>query len=187
MVTKVAVNRLSEIAALFLRVGNTTFGGGDPTITALQRELVERRRAISPEQFAMVYALARITPGTNMLAFCAGAGWLLRGWRGAMLAVAAVTVPSSLLGIFLLEMFERLLANPMAALSIGAMIAAAVGLMFAGAWLLARPHLTARSAVRTILIASGAFLAVWMNWLSPVQVLAAAGAVGYFWREPDPS
>jgi chromate transporter len=184
MVSKVAVNRLSDIAELFLRVGNTTFGGGDPTITALQRELVERRRSLSPEQFAMVYALARVTPGTNMLAFCAGAGWLLRGWRGAIVAVAAVTVPSSLLGILLLEAYERLLANPVAALAMGAMIAAAVGLMFAGAWLLARPHVTRSSWARTLLIASGAFLAAAMNWLSPLQVLVVAGVVGYFWGEP---
>ena len=78
--------RLRALAGIFLRIGNTTFGGGDPTIAALERELVERRRVVTAEEYGVTYALCRVTPGTNMLAFCAGIGWLLRGWPGAALA-----------------------------------------------------------------------------------------------------
>lgn len=175
---------LGVISSVFLRIGNTTFGGGDPTIVALQRELVEHRGALSAERYALVYALARITPGTNMLAFCAGAGWFLRGWPGAVIAVAAVTVPSSLLGIVLLNAFELLLANPIASVAIGAMIAAAVGLMFAGAWLLARPYIGRSTWLRSGVVLTGAFVLAWTNLLSPIQVLALAAIAGFFWREP---
>ena len=63
-----------RMTALFLRVGNLTFGGGDPTMSALYAELVTNRRWMSNETYGLIYALARITPGTNMLAFCAAAG-----------------------------------------------------------------------------------------------------------------
>ena len=73
--------RLSDIALLFLRIANTTFGGGDPTMAALQREY-DRRNWIDADQFSVAFGLARITPGTNMVAFCAATGWYLRGMAG---------------------------------------------------------------------------------------------------------
>src|SRR5579872_3489231 len=59
---------------IFLRVGNLTFGGGDPTMAALQSELVHTRGWLTAEQYALIYGLARITPGTNLLAFSAASG-----------------------------------------------------------------------------------------------------------------
>lgn len=176
---------LRPLTGIFFRIGNTTFGGGDPTIAALQRELVEDRRAMAPEQFGVVYALARITPGTNMLAFCAGAGWMLRGWLGALIAVTVVTLPSAIIAVLLLNVFETLMRNPVASAGISAMIAAAVGLMFAASYLLVRPHLAISKLARTAVLAGGAFLLVWKHVLSPVQVLALAAAVGFFWPEPS--
>jgi chromate transporter len=171
------------LAGLFFRIGNTTFGGGDPTVAALQRELVDQRRSITPEEYGVLYALARVTPGTNMLAFCAGAGWLLHGWLGAILAVTAVTLPSAILAVLILKAFEALMRNPVAAAAISAMIAAAVGLMFAAAWLLLRPQLARRRLLRTLLIAVAAFVLVWKSVLSPVQVLGLAALTGFLWKD----
>ena len=180
--------RLRALAGIFLRIGNTTFGGGDPTIAALERELVERRRVVTAEEYGVTYALCRVTPGTNMLAFCAGIGWLLRGWPGAALAVAAVTIPSAILAVVIVSAFEALMTHPGPASAISAMVAAAVGLMFAGAWLLARPHLRGRTWLRTAVIGLAAFACVWKNVLSPFQALAAAAVIGFFWpEEPDPA
>ncbi len=81
-------------------------GGGDPTITVLQRELLERRKWLDEEQFALSYSLARVTPGTNVLAFCAASAWILGGWIGAMAAVFAASVPSPLLAVWLTVAFE---------------------------------------------------------------------------------
>jgi chromate transporter len=176
---------LGELTALCLRIGATTFGGGDPTIAALQRELVERRRVLPRDRFGVLFALARITPGTNMLAFCAGAGWMLSGWPGAAVAVTAMALPSAVIAVLLLYAFEELLKNAVAAAGIASMIAAAVGLMFAASYLLVRPHLGRSKLLRTALLAAGAFVVAWKQLLPPVQVLGLAAVVGYFWPEPD--
>ncbi len=175
---------LRLLTRIFLRIGNTTFGGGDPTIAALQRELVDRRRAITPHQYSILYALARITPGTNMLALCAGAGWTLSGWAGALIAVLAVTVPSAVIAVLLVTGFERVAQSFVAATAIRAMIAAAVGLMLAAALLLLRPHVRRSTLLRTASLASGSFVLVWKQILPPVQVLACAAILGYLWPEP---
>src|SRR5678815_5612358 len=63
---------LRRFALLLLRVANLTFGGGDPTMAALHRELVVKRGWLPPDRYGLIYSLARATPGTNLLAFCAG-------------------------------------------------------------------------------------------------------------------
>jgi hypothetical protein len=62
---------LKQLTWIFLRVGSLTFGGGDPTMAALQSELVVTRGWLTGEQYALIYGLARITPGTNLVAFSA--------------------------------------------------------------------------------------------------------------------
>src|SRR6185503_16479445 len=91
---------LRRLVLLFLRVGNLTFGGGDPTMAALQRELVVSREWISAERYALIFGLARATPGTNLLAFTAGVGWQLARWRGALLAVVAGSIPCAAAFVF---------------------------------------------------------------------------------------
>ena len=82
---------LKKLTEIFFRIGNTTFGGGYVTIGMLGRELVDTRRWISAEKFDLAFALARVTPGTNLIAFCAAIGALICGVAGAVAAVVALT------------------------------------------------------------------------------------------------
>src|SRR3984885_15761315 len=97
--------RLIDVTTLFFRVGVTVFGGGDPTIAILQREFY-RRDWLSPEKFAIAFGLARLTPGTNVLAFCAAAGWYILGVGGALAAVLAITIPASALVVWLTRAYD---------------------------------------------------------------------------------
>ena len=118
-----------------------------------------------------------------MLAFCAGAGWTLRGWAGALIAVTAVTLPSAIIAVLLLTAFEALANNPVAAEAIRTMIAAVVGLMFAASFLLLRPHLRRTRWFRTAVLAFGSFVLVWKQMVSPLQILALAAMIGFLWPE----
>jgi chromate transporter len=178
---------LRALAFLHLRVGNLTFGGGDPTMAVLQREMVNRRHWLSAEQYGLAYGLARITPGTNLLAFCAAAGWYLQGWRGAAATVLAVTLPSALLVVILTHAYQVWRGSTLAAGVIAGTVAAAVGMMMAGAWLLVRPHLGKRRFLRTTVFVAGAALLSFCSWLSPIQVLALAALAGFLWRGSDPA
>lgn len=176
---------LGQITAIFLRIGNLTFGGGDPTMAALHRELTVRRGWLSQDRFGLAYSLARITPGTNMMAFCAGTAWMLRGWLAAILAVLAVTVPSAVLVVWLTNVYEAAQANRLARGAIGAVLAAAVGMMLAAALLLARPQSGAKNVLRTaLLVLVPAFLTLRYP-ISPVWALVLAAAAGYLWKEAD--
>lgn len=150
-------------------------------MAALYTELVAARRWLAPEKYGLVYALARITPGTNILAFCAGVAWELCGWPGAALAVAAVTLPACTIAILLTAAYEGLKSNPLAMAAIGGTLAAAVGMMMTGAWQLLVPHLKPGKWRRAVLFfAAGLVLAF---RLSPIQVLALAAVAGWFWED----
>jgi chromate transporter len=181
----VSLRRLSLIC---LRVSNLTFGGGDPTMAALQSELVTRQGWLPAEKYVLVYALARITPGTNILAFCAGAAWELKGWPGAILAVLAATVPSAIVVVLLTAGYESLQHNPRAMAAIAGTLAAAVGMMALSAWQLLRPHLQSRRALRmlrALLLAATSALLAYRFRVSPIVVLGLAALAGFFWRAPE--
>jgi chromate transporter len=174
---------LAALTAVFLRIGNLTFGGGGPTVAAFQRELVARRKWLSQEQYGFCYALSRITPGTNLFAFCTAAGWLLRGWRGGILALLVTSVPSCVLVALLTVGFDSWSQNRWVAIGIEGALAATVGMLLATFWIILRPYVTRTGWRRTALIA-GASIALSLGaGLSPIPVLALAAIAGWFWPE----
>src|SRR5580698_10629154 len=174
--------RLTSLTQLFARVGITVFGGGDPTIAILQREFY-RREWLSPEKFGTAFGLARLTPGTNVLAFCAAAGWYILGLGGALAAVLAITIPASVLVVWLTRAYDLTAHNRLAQSIANALLAAAVGTMIGAALLLVRTQCRPGRWLKPIAISNGAFILAFIVKLSPLQVIGIAVVVGFFWTE----
>jgi chromate transporter len=171
------------VAGIFFRAGSLTFGGGNPTTAALQRELVANRRWLSDADFALCYALSRITPGTNLLAFCTAAGWRIRSRLGAMAALLASSVPGAAIVVLLALGYEAWHRSPLVVAALHGALAAAVGIILASAWLLLRPYFTARNWLRMTALAAGSFALSAGLAMPPIRVLALAALIGWFWRE----
>lgn len=176
---------LKRLTWIFLRVGNLTFGGGDPTMAALQSELVVARRWLSTEQYALIYALARITPGTNLVAFSAAAAWQILGWLAAILAVVAMTVPPAVVVVLLTSGYQALNSNPLAMAAIGGTLAAASGMMATAAWQLLRPEVRVGRRLRAAVIFLASLAASLEFSMSPIVLLGLAAVVGMVWRAPE--
>ena len=171
--------------SICLRIGNLTFGGGDPTMSAFYREFVERRGWLTREQYATAYALARVTPGTNLLAFSAGAGFLLHGWAGALAAVLAITIPSSILVVWVTIGYQAGRVNPLVTAIAGGIIASAIGMMIASAWQLVKPRINAGQWLRSLLLVGGAMIGLSVFHIAPITILLVAGLIGYCWPPPE--
>lgn len=88
---------VADIFRAFLRLGLTSFGGPVAHLEYFRREFVERRRWLDAAQFTQLLAIAQFLPGpaSSQLGFSIG---LLRGgWRGAVAAFVAFTLPSAVL------------------------------------------------------------------------------------------
>ena len=182
---------LAALTAVFLKVGNTTFGGGPPTMAALQREFVDRHKWLSLEDYGLAFALARVTPGTNVMAFCAATGWQILGWAGAVMGSLSVTLPSAIIAVLITVGYENWRANPLALAAINGTVAAVAGMMLATVYSLVKPHMggihgiSLVRSVRAIAISGGAFLALWKFGLSPLQIVALVLVVGLLWQDPS--
>jgi chromate transporter len=175
---------LADVAAVFFRTGNFTFGGGSATVVALQREMVAKRGWLEQAQFALCYALSRITPGTNLLAFCTSTGWLMRGWRGALVAVLAASIPSCLLVYAVTAGFDAVSRLPLMQVATGGALAASVGILLASFWQLVQPYVTRRNLFHSSVLIVGSIVLSQVAGLTPITIFALAGAVGWFWEEP---
>ena len=167
---------LSEIAWVMVRDGNRTLGGGLATMELLRRTGIGRGWFDEADN-ALLVAASRLTPGTNVLAYCVGLGWKLRGAVGALAALAAASIPSALaitvLSAALVRVDRYLIVRVL--LAVGTLVAAA--LVLASTWPLLRPHLVAGARTRTAAIAA---IAVGLLLLdaTPVQTLLVAAAAG---------
>lgn len=174
----IASPRLRELGALFFRAGNFAPGGGAPAVAILQRELVHSRRWLPQEDYGLCYALARVTPGTNLLAFYAAVGYRLRGWRGSLVALIAGVLPCCILAGLVTAGFDRVSHNPWIAAGIDGALASSVGVLLASFWLLVRPYLKAGNRVRSVLIVAASLALSLYAGLSPITVLLLAALSG---------
>lgn len=175
---------LSQVTRAFLRIGNTTFGGGDTTQAALQREFINRRGWITADDYAVAFSLARITPGTNVVAFCAAIGARVAGVRGAIAGVLAETAPSAAIAVLITWGYEAWRSNRMVMAAILGASAAVSGMMFASVWLLLRPHVKVSwKAARAVVLFAAAFVAAWKFGVTPLPIIGVAALAGFAWGE----
>ncbi len=89
--------RAGEVAAAFLWLGLTSFGGPVAHIGYFRRAFVQRRRWLDEEHFGQLLALCQFLPGPASSQLGFSIGLLRAGWLGGLAAFAGFTLPSALL------------------------------------------------------------------------------------------
>ncbi|RZI77601.1 MAG: chromate transporter [Variovorax sp.] len=104
------------------------FGG---VLAVVQREMVEKKRWLSPEQFLEDWAVAQVLPGPNVINLSLMIGDRYFGLRGAIAAVAGMlTVPLFVI-LALALLYAQYAAHPQVAGALRGMGAVAGGLIAA--------------------------------------------------------
>lgn len=173
--------KLRTLGWVFARYGNFTFGGGSATVATLQHEIVERRGWTGVEPFHLCFALSRLTPGTNLLACCTAVGWLLRRWRGAIVALLAASIPCSLMAVAVTMLYELRSRHPVTQVAIHGALAAAVGVMVATGVTLIRPHWRSSSWLQLVVFVGGTFAVNYFLSVPPLRVLLGCAIIGWLW------
>lgn len=162
----------------FYRSGALVFGGGHVVLPLLQAEVVPPGW-VTGDRFIAGYGAAQAVPGP-LFTFSAYLGTVTRGapggWRGGLFALAAIYLPSFLLVIGILPLWERLRADARFRAAIAGVNAAVVGLLLAA--LYDPVWVTAIRAPGDLALALAAFgtLAWWK--LPPWLVVLAGAAAG---------
>jgi len=79
---KSSLNRLTEIAKLFLKLGIIGFGGPVAHIAMIEDEVVKRRQWLTQEHFLDLLGVTNLIPGPNSTEIAIHIGYIYAGWLG---------------------------------------------------------------------------------------------------------
>jgi chromate transporter len=162
---------LRDIAAVFLKLGATAFGGPAAHIAMMDEEVVTRRRWLAREQFLDYLGAVNLIPGPNSTELAIHIGHAKAGWSGLLVAGLAFIVPAFLIVYAIAWAYVRYGSLPDAAgmlYGVKPVVVAVVAQALVG---------LARTAVRTprlAAIALGAAVAA-LAGMHELAVLLAAG------------
>ena len=88
---------LRELAALFLRLGITAFGGPAAHIAMMRAEVVERLKWLSDREFLDLLAATNLIPGPNSTEMAIHLGYRRAGIPGLLVAGACFILPAALI------------------------------------------------------------------------------------------
>jgi chromate transporter len=98
---------LGDLLRYFLRLGSLGFGGPIALVGYMQRDLVEKRRWISTQDYKEGLALAQLAPGPLAAQLAIYLGWVRAGTVGATLVSLAFILPSFLMVLVLSALYLR--------------------------------------------------------------------------------
>jgi chromate transporter len=117
-----------ELFTTFTALALQGFGG---VLAVAQRELVERKRWLTREQFVELYSVSQMLPGPNVVNMSLMLGDRFFGWRGATAAVAGMLLMPLVIVIALAIGYNTFAGHAMVAGALRGMGAVAAGLMIA--------------------------------------------------------
>lgn len=167
-----------QLCRLLLKHAAFTVGGGTVTTVALERDLVETDKWLTRDRFRTIYGLARLTPGTNILALTTGLGWHFFRLPGAFLGLASAAIPGSILAALLAAGYQQVYQNEIAQRFMAGAAAAVCGFIAASNLKLIQPYLASGQRLITAAIFFGV-LAVSLLGASPFPVFVGLGLLGY--------
>ena len=101
---------LYEVAALFLKLGLTAFGGPAAHIAMMREEVVKRRRWLDDQQFLDLLGATNLIPGPNSTEMAIHLGYVRAGWAGLIVGGVCFIAPAMLIVMALAWAYARLAA-----------------------------------------------------------------------------
>ena len=165
---------LFELGAFLFTIGAFTFGGGLSMIALIQDQMVHHLHWLTPEQFIDGLALGQFTPGP-ILMVAAYVGYTVAGLAGAVVGAAAVFLPSFVLMLALLPVFDRVRALGWARACLRGIGPAVIGVLAVSLLRLA-PHALPDPFAVVLLLATVIALVCWR--VASLKLMLAGSALG---------
>ncbi len=166
---------LLEIGLYFLTLSLMAIGGANAVIPDMHRHLVDIQGWMSSAEFVALVALSQAAPGPNVLVVSL-LGWKVAGFSGALVAIAAMSIPSSLLTYFFSRLWQRFHQARWRNVVQGGLGPITIGLILASGYVLTRSadHHWLAYAITAITA-----VMVMKTKIHPLWLLSAAGLLGF--------
>ncbi len=88
---------LREVASFFLKLGLLAYGGAAGHVAMMRRELVDRRKWISEQDFLDLFGIMNLIPGPSSTETVIALGYFRAGWPALILAGVLFILPAMLM------------------------------------------------------------------------------------------
>lgn len=176
---KSLINSAKEVFLGFLRLGFTGFGGPLALIAQMQRDFIEERKWIPPDEFQKAFTLIKAMPGAVAFNMAVYLGRRRGGYVGGFLAGVGLIGPAFVAIILFSSSYSRIHSLPMLSKVLTGMQAAALALILAALKPLAGPYL--RQIGFWILVVVSAVVFALKGLSEPILILSFGGAYA-LWR-----
>lgn len=162
--------RLRELAALFLKLGATAFGGPAAHIAMMEEEVVRRRQWLTSEEFLDLLGATNLIPGPNSTELAIHIGHRRAGWPGLLVAGACFILPATIIVTAFAWAYVRFGALPQVEGLLYGVKPVIIAIIVRALWGLAQ------NAVKSWLLAVIGLVAVGLNLAGVNELLLLFGA-----------
>ena len=149
-------------------------GGATTTVPEMHRQIVDTHQWMSDRNFSELFAIAQAAPGPNVV-FVSLLGQYVAGVPGALIAIAAMCVPSCAIAYGAARLVDRFREAPWRSLIQAGLVPVTIGLVASSALVVAR---AADRGIATGLITAASFAICYWTRVSPLIALALAAVLG---------
>lgn len=105
------MEKLHKIFSVFFKIGAFSFGGGYAMVLIIQREVVDKHKWLTLDEFIPILALAQSAPGPMVVNTAIITGYRLCKKRGAMIAALGSVLPAFLIMLAIALLFSKIADN----------------------------------------------------------------------------
>lgn len=169
-----------KIFSIFFKLGLTTIGGGYVMLPLLQRELVEKQKWYSEEEFVDILAIAQSSPGPIVVNAAMLIGYRKLGVFGGILSVFGAVLPAFSIILLVSVFFFEARDNEIVMRLFQGIRPAVVGLI--GAAAIGLTKVSIKKAKKSLLLTIISFVMISFLGISPVFALLGATGVGLLFQ-----
>ncbi len=170
--------RLRPVAAVFLKLGFTAFGGPAAAIAMMRQECVVRRGWLSEDDFLDFLGITNLVPGPNATELAIHIGYRRAGWPGLVTAGGCYILPAMAIVLGLAWAYVRFGSLPalegmlygIKPVVLAVLVSALLGML--------EPRLRQTPG----LVLGAAAFAVYLLGISPLVILLCGGVLMAGWR-----
>ena len=168
-------NQIALTVYQFFKIGLVTFGGGWAMVTVMEKEMVEKKRWMTHEEFTEVIALAQCGPGPIAINTAALSGLRVAGVSGALTACLAAALPSFLVIFCLAAPLIQTKDSRVISSILKGVRPAVVGLLFNATYRIGKRNLAVPA---DLMLCAGGLVLLAVFKVNPIFVIILAAMAG---------
>jgi chromate transporter len=169
------MNLYRQIFFTFAKIGMFTIGGGYAMLPLIQKEVVERKKWISRNDFVDLIALSQTIPGILAVNISIMTGYKMKKKWGSIVATLGAILPSFIIILVIALFFRSFQDNAYIAKMFKAIRPAVVALIAVSVFTTAK---TIGINIRTMIIPVASAFLIWYWGVSPIYIILVAAVSG---------